>query len=134
MKPIFISAPYWMGDFSPERAALARHNWRLITPVLPEGTPLERMGVLGKVLADEAAAVRAEDVTVGILCDFAQYDKAHDSVEWDVFRTAIHESQGWRLHRLWTPHFFRDPQRSINLIVRDVEAMLAQESQTPDAT
>ena len=25
------------------------------------------------------------------------------------FRTAIHESQGWKLQRIWTPHFFRDP-------------------------
>ncbi len=60
MKPVYILAPYWMGDFSPSHAALARHTWRLLTPPVPEGSPTERMGVLCKALADEVAAVRAE--------------------------------------------------------------------------
>jgi arginase len=60
MKPIYIFAPYLMGDFSPERAAVARHTWRLLTPPLPEGSPTERMGALCRAMADEVAAVRAE--------------------------------------------------------------------------
>jgi hypothetical protein len=72
---------------------------------------------------------RAEDVTVGVLCDFAQYPRAQDPVEWDAFRTAIHESQGWRLHRLWTPQYFRDADKSVNAITRDVQAFLAAESE-----
>src|SRR5205807_1156386 len=52
---------------------------------------------------------RREDVTLGILCDGARFAQAEDPVEWDVFRTGILESQGWRLHRLWSPDFFRDP-------------------------
>jgi hypothetical protein len=46
---------------------------------------------------------------VGILCDAARFAPADDLMEWDVFRTGILEAQGWRLHRVWTPHFFRDP-------------------------
>jgi len=60
MKPIFIIAPHWMGDFSPARAAAARHTWRLVNPPLPDAPPTERMGVLCQALADEVAAVRAE--------------------------------------------------------------------------
>ncbi len=61
MKPIYILAPYFMGDFSPDRFAVARHNWRLITPPLPEeASPMERMGVLCKALADEIAAIKTE--------------------------------------------------------------------------
>jgi hypothetical protein len=48
------------------------------------------------------------NVTLGILCDGSRYGKADDPVEWDVFRTAILEAQGWKLHRLWTPQFARD--------------------------
>ena len=33
-----------------------------------------------------------------------------------AFRTAVLEKQGWNLHRLWTPHFFRDPKGSIKAI------------------
>jgi arginase len=60
MKPIFIFAPYWMGNPNPARLAVARHTWRLLTSPLPaEAGPTERMGVLGKALANEVAAVRA---------------------------------------------------------------------------
>ena len=60
------------------------------------------------------------DVTIGILCDAARFTQAQDPIEWDIFRTAIHENQGWKLHRLWTPHFFRDPEGSIAAIVRSL--------------
>ncbi len=59
MKPVYICVPYWMGEFNPPRAALARHTWRLVTPVLPEASPTERMGALCQTLATEVAAVRA---------------------------------------------------------------------------
>ena len=59
MRPVFIFAPYVMGEFSPARAALGRHNWRLLTVFPPDGTPTERMGVLCKAVADEVAAVKA---------------------------------------------------------------------------
>lgn len=49
-----------MGDFSPLHAAVARHTWRLVTPLLPQGSPTRRMGALGRALANEVAAVRAE--------------------------------------------------------------------------
>jgi arginase len=59
VKPIYICAPYWLGEFNPARAALARHTWRLVTPALPEASPTERMGALCRILAVEVAATRA---------------------------------------------------------------------------
>jgi hypothetical protein len=59
---------------------------------------------------------RSEDVTIGVLCDGCRYSKASDPVEWDVFRTAILEGIGWKLHRLWTPHFVRDVSASVEAI------------------
>jgi arginase len=59
MKPVFIFAPYWMGEVSQPRVAMTRHNWRLLTAPLPDdASPTERMGILGQALADEVAAVR----------------------------------------------------------------------------
>src|SRR6201999_2849571 len=43
---------------------------------------------------------RAEDVTIGVLCDASRFAGAEDPVEWDLFRTEIHESQGWALQRI----------------------------------
>jgi hypothetical protein len=50
-----------------------------------------------------------EGNTAGLLCDAPRFPHA-DPVEWDAFRCAMLESQGWALHRLWSPHFFRDPE------------------------
>ncbi|MBL8793002.1 MAG: DNA helicase, partial [Planctomycetia bacterium] len=57
------------------------------------------------------------DVALGILCDGPRYGKADDPVEWDVFRTAILEAQGWKLHRLWTPQFARDAENAEQAIL-----------------
>lgn len=59
-----------MGDFSPERAALSRHNWRLLTAPRLEGSPTFRMGKLAAALAGEVAAIRANgDFPVAIVGD-----------------------------------------------------------------
>ena len=70
---------------------------------------------------------RAEDVTIGILGDGVRYQRAEDATDWDVFRTAVHESQGWKLLRLWTPHLFRDPARHLRQIEAAVAAYLETE-------
>ncbi len=59
-----------------------------------------------------------EAVTVGVLCDGSRYPKAADRVEWDLFRTAVLEGQGWKLVRLWTPHFFRDPEGATTRVLQ----------------
>jgi hypothetical protein len=71
----------------------------------------------------------AEDVTIGVLCDMSRYACAEDPVEWEVFRTAILESQGWQLHRLWTPHFFWDRQGCTTAVLNDVARNLAAEEE-----
>jgi hypothetical protein len=70
---------------------------------------------------------RVEDVTLGVLCDGTRFGQAQDPVEWDVFRTAIHESQGWRLHRVWSPSLFRDTEGGVRAILRDASDVIARE-------
>ena len=65
-------------------------------------------------------------MTVGVIVDGSRFAQAQDPVEWDVFRTAIHESQGWQLHRLWTPHFFRDPSGCLRAIAKDADRVAAE--------
>jgi len=61
-------------------------------------------------------------VTAGVLCDAARFAGSEDPMEWDVFRTAVLEKQGWTLHRLWTPHFFRDPKGAVKAIVGETRS------------
>jgi hypothetical protein len=71
--------------------------------------------------------VHPEDVTIGVLCDMTRYPQADDPVEWDIFRTAILESQGWQVQRLWSPVFFRDPKGCADAVVAKAAEMLKKE-------
>jgi len=75
---------------------------------------------------------RAEDVTIGVICDMSRFTQAEDVVEWDVFRGAIMEAVGWKLHRIWTPHFFRDIEGRTNGIMQGVHAFLIAEPAEPE--
>lgn len=55
--------------------------------------------------------LEAEMVTAGVLCDMTRFTQVEDPVEWELFRTAVHLSQGWHLHRIWSPAVFRDLER-----------------------
>ncbi len=72
---------------------------------------------------------RAEEVTIGVMCDLTRYGRAQDPVEWEVFRSGILEGQGWKLHRLWTPQYFRDREGSTQAILQDVNEALATEQE-----
>jgi len=76
--------------------------------------------------------VRAEDVTVGVLCDLSRYALADDAVEWDLFRTAILRSQGWDLHRVWSPVLFRDARGGLEAVAQKAAAA-ARDGGDPDA-
>jgi hypothetical protein len=49
-----------------------------------------------------------EDVTIGVLADFTRYRKSSDPVIWEQFRSQVLRSNGWEIHRVWTPAIFRD--------------------------
>ncbi len=40
----------------------------------------------------------------------------------------MHESQGWRLHRIWSPSLFRDVEGNVRAVLRDADALLASET------
>ena len=64
-------------------------------------------------------ADNGSEAAVGVLCDTTRFAGAADPVEWDIFRTGIHEGQGWKLQRVWTPHFFRDPKGVMGQVVAE---------------
>ncbi len=70
---------------------------------------------------------RPRDVTIGVLCDGCRFPAADDPVEWDIFRTGMLRDQGWDLHRIWTPHYFRDPEAMTAVIAEKVRRFVEQE-------
>lgn len=70
---------------------------------------------------------RADDVTIGVLFDGTRYGRAQDRVEWDGFKRVVLESQRWELHRVWTPHFLRDPEGTVRRLVAAAEHYAARD-------
>lgn len=67
------------------------------------------------------------DVTIGVLADFTRYLKTPDPIAWEHFRNIVLTSQGWNLHRIWTPALFREPDKHFNQIkARHIEAAEAE--------
>jgi hypothetical protein len=58
------------------------------------------------------------DVTIGVLADFTRYLKTPDPIAWEHFRSQVLTSQGWHLHRIWTPSLFRDPEGNVGVICK----------------
>ena len=56
-------------------------------------------------------------VTLGLLTDFNRFQYATDPVAWEAYRCAILQSQGWDLHRVWSPTYLRDTTRVFNGVV-----------------
>lgn len=56
------------------------------------------------------------DVTLGLLTDFTRYAKTPDPIAWEQFRNVVLASQGWELHRIWTPALFREPEASLEIL------------------
>jgi hypothetical protein len=57
------------------------------------------------------------DVTLGVLADFTRYQKTPDPISWEQFRSMVLSSQGWKLHRLWSPALFRDGDGQLQQVV-----------------
>ncbi|MCH6258506.1 AAA domain-containing protein [Puniceicoccaceae bacterium K14] len=53
---------------------------------------------------------KPEDVSIGVLVDFNRFTKTQDPIAWEHFRTNIFQSQGWNLHRIWSPYLSREPE------------------------
>ncbi|TGE05530.1 DUF3320 domain-containing protein [Hymenobacter fodinae] len=58
---------------------------------------------------------------LGIECDGAMYHSARSARDRDRLRQQVLEAVGWRLHRIWSTDWFRDPQRETERAVQAIE-------------
>jgi hypothetical protein len=72
------------------------------------------------------------DVTVGVLTDFNRFAKTPDPIEWELFRSLVFKSQGWALHRVWTPALLRDWQRELTAVRAAHDAELGRQREKAD--
>lgn len=58
---------------------------------------------------------------IGIECDGATYHSSRSARERDRLREQQLRSLGWELHRIWSPDWFRYPERELNKAVKAIE-------------
>jgi len=58
---------------------------------------------------------------LGIECDGTIYRAARSARDRDRLRQQVLEAMGWRLHRIWSTDWFRDPQRETERAVQAIE-------------
>jgi len=59
---------------------------------------------------------------LGIECDGATYHSARSARDRDRLRQEVLENLGWRIHRIWSTDWFRNPQREIKFVKKSIEA------------
>src|SRR5439155_21464394 len=53
---------------------------------------------------------------LGIECDGATYHRARSARDRDRLRQAVLEGLGWRIHRIWSTDWYRNPERELKRV------------------
>lgn len=62
---------------------------------------------------------------LGVECDGAAYHSSKSSRDRDRLRQEVLEGLGWRLHRIWSTDWFRNPRSEIEVLKAAIEGALA---------
>ena len=57
---------------------------------------------------------------LGIECDGARYHSSQSARDRDRLRQGVLEGLGWRLHRIWSTDWFRNPEREVQKVLEAV--------------
>jgi very-short-patch-repair endonuclease len=60
---------------------------------------------------------------LGVECDGAAYHSARSARDRDRLRQEVLEGRGWRLHRIWSTDWFRNPQRETDKLIAAIKAV-----------
>jgi very-short-patch-repair endonuclease len=58
---------------------------------------------------------------LGIECDGAAYHSARSARDRDRLRQQVLEGMGWRIHRIWSTDWFRNPDRELKRVVEAID-------------
>ena len=70
---------------------------------------------------------------LGIECDGATYHSAQSARDRDRLRQQVLEGLGWRIHRIWSTDWFRNPDRELRKAAEAIEAAKAHIAFLPDS-
>ena len=70
---------------------------------------------------------------LGIECDGATYHSAQSARDRDRLRQQVLEGLDWRIHRIWSTDWFRNPDRELGKVAEAIEAAKVHVSPSPEA-
>ncbi|WP_045687028.1 DUF3320 domain-containing protein [Hymenobacter sp. AT01-02] len=74
-----------------------------------------------------------ERYVLGIECDGTMYHRARSARDRDRLRQQVLEAMGWRLHRIWSTGWLRDPQREMDRVVQAIDQARRHATQATSA-
>ncbi|HKI86668.1 MAG TPA: DUF3320 domain-containing protein, partial [Thermoanaerobaculia bacterium] len=63
---------------------------------------------------------------LGVECDGRTYHSARWARDRDRLRQLVLEQRGWKIHRIWSTDWFRDPEREIQRVIDAIETSRSQ--------
>jgi len=88
--------------------------------LIRKGYTVERNVGIGGYSID-LAVKQGDRYILGIECDSRLYEMSSSTRERDYHRQKYLESRGWRIHRVWTPGMWKNPDKEIARIVEAIE-------------
>jgi hypothetical protein len=58
---------------------------------------------------------------LGVECDGATYHSSKSARDRDRLRQDVLENLNWRIHRVWSTDWYRDPEREFGRLVQNIE-------------
>ena len=105
---------------APEDFDSGRIADRVYNALTRKGYTVERNVGIGGYQID--LAVKQNDrYILGIECDSRLYEMSSSTRERDYHRQKYLESRGWKIHRVWTPGMWKDPEKEIARIIQAIE-------------
>ncbi|HEY8461704.1 MAG TPA: DUF3320 domain-containing protein [Blastocatellia bacterium] len=111
-----IAAPAGRGTDSPfedeVKAALESSGYEVVTQVGTAGFFIDLAIVDPK---------KRGSYLLGIECDGASYHSSRSARDRDRLRQQVLEGLGWRIHRIWSTDWFRDPDRELKRVIAAID-------------
>lgn len=107
-------------DDSPIIEAQSSVSDRVYNSLVRKGYTVDRNVGIGGYSIDLAVKQNG-DYILGIEIDGHIYGMSQSARERDYHRQKYLESNGWFMHRVWTPGMWKDPEREIAKIVKTIE-------------
>ncbi len=93
---------------------------KVYNALLRKGYTVERNVGIGGYQID-LAVKQSDRYILGIECDSRLYEISDSTRERDYHRQKYLESRGWKIHRVWTPGFWKSPEKEISGIIDAIE-------------